>query len=65
MSAQHTVYKGEYWLGHEVIKVFWEIFFEWDLEQRKKFLQFLMGSTRVPIQVGDSAYGRMCNGVDA
>lgn len=45
-----TIYKDVFHPNHPTIKAFWEAFFEFNLEQRKKFLQFLMGSTRIPIQ---------------
>uniref|UniRef100_A0A0N4ZYG9 HECT domain-containing protein n=1 Tax=Parastrongyloides trichosuri TaxID=131310 RepID=A0A0N4ZYG9_PARTI len=45
-----TIYKDVYHAKHPTIRAFWEAFFEFNLEQRKKFLQFLMGSTRIPIQ---------------
>ncbi|KAK0425501.1 hypothetical protein QR680_009238 [Steinernema hermaphroditum] len=46
---KNTDYKGEYHAGHNAIKAFWDAFFELDLEQRKKFLLFLMGSARIPV----------------
>uniref|UniRef100_A0A1I8AKH5 HECT domain-containing protein n=1 Tax=Steinernema glaseri TaxID=37863 RepID=A0A1I8AKH5_9BILA len=46
---ENTEYKGEYFAGHNAIKAFWDAFFELDLEQRKKFLLFLMGSARIPV----------------
>ncbi|VDM30301.1 unnamed protein product [Toxocara canis] len=48
---QNTEYKRVYYADHEVIRCFWEVFFEFTLEKRKKFLQFLMGTTRIPLQV--------------
>uniref|UniRef100_A0A914VPX8 HECT domain-containing protein n=1 Tax=Plectus sambesii TaxID=2011161 RepID=A0A914VPX8_9BILA len=42
-------YRGAYWAGHESIKLFWEVFFELTLEERKKFLLFLTGSNRIPL----------------
>ncbi|KHN86969.1 putative E3 ubiquitin-protein ligase HERC4 [Toxocara canis] len=47
---KNTEYKGVYYADHKVIRCFWEVFFEFTLEQRKKFLQFLMGTTRIPLQ---------------
>ncbi|VDK49531.1 unnamed protein product, partial [Gongylonema pulchrum] len=55
---QNTVYKGTYYSQHEAILCFWDVFFGLNLAQRKKFLQFLMGTTRIPIQ-GMSAV-KMC-----
>lgn len=42
-------YKGEYHANHPTILAFWEAFFELTLEEKKQFLQFLMGSTRLPV----------------
>ncbi|EYC41467.1 hypothetical protein Y032_0568g55 [Ancylostoma ceylanicum] len=42
-------YKGEYHANHPTILAFWEAFFELNVDERKKFLQFLMGSTRLPV----------------
>ncbi|XP_040295004.1 probable E3 ubiquitin-protein ligase HERC4 isoform X2 [Bufo bufo] len=44
-----TEYKGEYWADHPTIKIFWEVFNELPLEQKKQFLLFLTGSDRIPI----------------
>ncbi|MGH0148921.1 UNVERIFIED_CONTAM: hypothetical protein FKN15_041297 [Acipenser sinensis] len=42
-------YKGEYWADHPTIKLFWEVFHELPLEEKKQFLLFLSGSDRIPI----------------
>uniref|UniRef100_A0A158P5R9 tRNA (cytosine(34)-C(5))-methyltransferase n=1 Tax=Angiostrongylus cantonensis TaxID=6313 RepID=A0A158P5R9_ANGCA len=42
-------YKGEYHANHPAILAFWEAFFELGVDERKQFLQFLMGSTRLPV----------------
>ncbi|KAK7079242.1 putative E3 ubiquitin-protein ligase herc4, partial [Halocaridina rubra] len=42
-------YKGEYYADHPVIKIFWEVFHELTLEQKKQFLMFLTGTDRIPI----------------
>ncbi|CAH3029533.1 unnamed protein product [Porites evermanni] len=42
-------YKGEYYRYHPVIRNFWEVFFEFPVDMKKKFLAFLTGSDRVPI----------------
>ncbi|KAF1770200.1 hypothetical protein GCK72_002018 [Caenorhabditis remanei] len=42
-------YKGEYTAAHPAIQAFWKAFFALDEEERKKFLQFLSGSTRLPL----------------
>ncbi|TRY65653.1 hypothetical protein DNTS_009883 [Danionella cerebrum] len=44
-----TQYKDEYWAEHPTIKIFWEVFHELPLEQKKQFLLFLTGSDRIPI----------------
>lgn len=45
-----AVYKGEYWASHDTIKLFWKVFRELGLDLKKKFLVFLTGSDRVPIE---------------
>ncbi|VDL74702.1 unnamed protein product [Nippostrongylus brasiliensis] len=42
-------YKGEYHANHPTILAFWEAFFELSVQEKKQFLQFLMGSTRLPV----------------
>ncbi|XP_068113476.1 probable E3 ubiquitin-protein ligase HERC4 isoform X2 [Hyperolius riggenbachi] len=46
---KHTEYKGEYWADHPTIKIFWDVFHELSLENKKRFLLFLTGSDRIPI----------------
>ncbi|KAK8730688.1 hypothetical protein OTU49_007871 [Cherax quadricarinatus] len=46
---RNTEYKGEYYADHEVIKMFWEVFHDLLLDQKKQFLIFLTGTDRVPI----------------
>ncbi|TKR93812.1 hypothetical protein L596_008198 [Steinernema carpocapsae] len=46
---KNTQYKGEYNKDHPAVKAFWDAFFELDVDQRKKFLLFLMGSARIPV----------------
>ncbi|XP_045600512.2 LOW QUALITY PROTEIN: probable E3 ubiquitin-protein ligase HERC4 [Procambarus clarkii] len=46
---KNTEYKGEYFSDHEVIKIFWEVFYDLTLDQKKQFLIFLTGTDRVPI----------------
>ncbi|XP_071953933.1 probable E3 ubiquitin-protein ligase HERC4 [Antedon mediterranea] len=43
-------YKSVYYKDHETIKFFWEVFHELTIEQKKKFLVFLTGSDRIPVQ---------------
>lgn len=42
-------YKGEYYPDHQVIKMFWEVFHELTVDQKKQFLIFLTGTDRIPI----------------
>lgn len=42
-------YKGEYTADHPTIVAFWKAFYQLDEDERKKFLQFLTGSTRLPL----------------
>ena len=42
-------YKNGYNKDDETIKMFWEVFHEFDIDHKKKFLLFLTGSDRVPI----------------
>ncbi|KAG7177409.1 E3 ubiquitin-protein ligase HERC4-like [Homarus americanus] len=46
---KNTEYKGEYYADHTVVKMFWEVFSDMSLDQKKKFLVFLTGTDRVPI----------------
>ncbi|KAK7873892.1 hypothetical protein R5R35_005749 [Gryllus longicercus] len=47
---RNAEYKNGYTENDKVIRNFWEVFHELPLEQKKKFLQFLTGSDRIPIQ---------------
>ncbi|KAK3696531.1 hypothetical protein QZH41_015897 [Actinostola sp. cb2023] len=42
-------YKGVYYHNHPVIRNFWDVFHEFPIDMKKKFLAFLTGSDRVPI----------------
>ncbi|KAK7003641.1 E3 ubiquitin-protein ligase HERC4 [Biomphalaria glabrata] len=44
-----TTYSLGYNQDHPTIKMFWEVFHEMSLENKKKFLVFVTGSDRVPI----------------
>ncbi|XP_076042940.1 HECT and RLD domain containing E3 ubiquitin ligase 4 isoform X2 [Oratosquilla oratoria] len=46
---QNTEYKGEYYADHATIKLFWEVFHDLNLFQKKQFLLFLTGTDRIPI----------------
>ncbi|CAJ0961459.1 unnamed protein product, partial [Mesorhabditis belari] len=43
-------YDGVYHASHPAILAFWEAFQELNQEERKKFLQFLSGTTRLPVK---------------
>ncbi|XP_059219766.1 probable E3 ubiquitin-protein ligase HERC4 isoform X1 [Stomoxys calcitrans] len=43
-------YKNGYTVSDDTVKWFWETFHEMSLEDKKKFLLFLTGSDRIPIQ---------------
>lgn len=42
-------YKNGYTKDDETIKLFWEVFHEFDIDHKKKFLLFLTGTDRVPV----------------
>uniref|UniRef100_A0A2C9JYX2 HECT-type E3 ubiquitin transferase n=1 Tax=Biomphalaria glabrata TaxID=6526 RepID=A0A2C9JYX2_BIOGL len=44
-----TIYPFFYCKDHQTIKMFWEVFHEMSLENKKKFLIFVTGSDRIPI----------------
>lgn len=43
-------YKNGYSANDQQVRWFWEVFHELSIEDKKKFLLFLTGSDRVPIQ---------------
>ncbi|XP_033108343.1 probable E3 ubiquitin-protein ligase HERC3 isoform X2 [Anneissia japonica] len=43
-------YRGIFNKEHKTIKFFWEVFHEFTLQEKKKFLAFLTGSDRIPVQ---------------
>lgn len=45
-----TEYKNGYTSSDPTIRMFWEVFHELSLEEKKRFLLFLTGSDRIPIQ---------------
>lgn len=47
---QEAEYKNGYSSGDITIRWFWEVFHELSLENKKKFLLYLTGSDRIPIQ---------------
>lgn len=46
---KNTEYKNGYTQDDETIKLFWDVFHEFSIEYKKKFLLFLTGSDRVPV----------------
>lgn len=47
---KNTVHKEGYTKDDPTIVLFWQVFRELTLEEKKKFLLFLTGSDRIPIQ---------------
>lgn len=47
---RNAEYKNGYTSHDSTIKLFWEVFHELPLEEKKKFLLFLTGSDRIPLQ---------------
>ncbi|KAH9513169.1 putative E3 ubiquitin-protein ligase herc4 [Bulinus truncatus] len=46
---KNTDYKNDYHRYHPTIKMFWEVFHDMSMEDKKKFLLFLTGSDRIPV----------------
>lgn len=46
----HAEYKNGYTSSDPTVRMFWEVFHELSVEDKKKFLLFLTGSDRIPIQ---------------
>ncbi|XP_025109436.1 probable E3 ubiquitin-protein ligase HERC4 isoform X2 [Pomacea canaliculata] len=46
---KNAEYKGEYHRYHPTIKLFWEVFYDLSIQNKKKFLLFLTGSDRIPV----------------
>ncbi|XP_070804586.1 probable E3 ubiquitin-protein ligase HERC6 [Pituophis catenifer annectens] len=49
MYERNAEYCGIYSSTHPTIKMFWEVFHELSLEDKKRFLVFLAGNDRVPV----------------
>ncbi|XP_033108204.1 probable E3 ubiquitin-protein ligase HERC3 [Anneissia japonica] len=47
---QLVEYRGIFSKEHKTIKFFWEVFHDFTLQEKKKFLAFLTGSDRIPVQ---------------
>ncbi|KAH7644454.1 e3 ubiquitin-protein ligase nedd-4-like [Dermatophagoides farinae] len=54
---QNTVYKGGYHLNHIVIQWFWRLVLSFNNEQRSRLLQFVTGTSRVPMNGFKELYG--------
>lgn len=54
---KHTNYRGEYGDKHQVIVWFWKALSSFDLETRARLLQFVTGTSRVPMNGFAELYG--------
>ncbi|KAL8615914.1 hypothetical protein ACOMHN_034590 [Nucella lapillus] len=54
---QHTAYKGEYNPNHPVIIHFWKAVYSCNNEMRSRLLQFVTGTSRVPMNGFAELYG--------
>lgn len=54
---QNTVYKGEYHANHIVIQWFWRVVLGFSNEMRARLLQFVTGTSRVPMNGFKELYG--------
>ncbi|KAK7496832.1 hypothetical protein BaRGS_00011812 [Batillaria attramentaria] len=54
---QHTAYKGEYNPNHPVIVNFWKAVYSFNNEMRSRLLQFVTGTSRVPMNGFAELYG--------
>lgn len=50
LLENNATYKKGYSSSDPTIRMFWEVFHELSLEDKKKFLLYLTGSDRIPIQ---------------
>ncbi|XP_062902909.1 probable E3 ubiquitin-protein ligase HERC4 [Mobula hypostoma] len=46
---ENTSYKGTYHRTHPTIKIFWEVFHQMVLDEKKLFLSFVTGSPQIPV----------------
>ncbi|XP_063166477.1 probable E3 ubiquitin-protein ligase HERC6 [Candoia aspera] len=49
LYEENAAYSGTYSATHPTIKMFWEVFHELTLEDKKGFLLFVVGSDRIPV----------------
>uniref|UniRef100_W5MSE8 Probable E3 ubiquitin-protein ligase HERC6 n=1 Tax=Lepisosteus oculatus TaxID=7918 RepID=W5MSE8_LEPOC len=46
---RNALYKGSYHADHPTVIIFWKVFLDLTLDQKKDFLMFLTGSDRIPV----------------
>lgn len=54
---QNTLYKGDYHGNHIVIQWFWRVVLSFSNEMRSRLLQFVTGTSRVPMNGFKELYG--------
>lgn len=54
---RNTEYKGEYYENHIVIQWFWRLILSYNNEMRSRLLQFVTGTSRVPMNGFKELYG--------
>ncbi|KAJ8928933.1 hypothetical protein NQ314_018432 [Rhamnusium bicolor] len=54
---QNTLYKGDYHSNHIVIQWFWRVVLSFSNEMRARLLQFVTGTSRVPMNGFKELYG--------
>ncbi|XP_025834959.1 E3 ubiquitin-protein ligase Nedd-4 isoform X1 [Agrilus planipennis] len=54
---QNTVYKGDYHANHIIIQWFWRVVLSFSNEMRSRLLQFVTGTSRVPMNGFKELYG--------
>lgn len=54
---QNAVYKGDYHPNHIVIQWFWRVVLSFNNEMRSRLLQFVTGTSRVPMNGFKELYG--------
>ncbi len=54
---KNTVYKGDYHANHMVIQWFWRLVLSFNNEMRARLLQFVTGTSRVPMNGFKELYG--------
>ncbi|RVE44377.1 hypothetical protein evm_010998 [Chilo suppressalis] len=53
----HTLYKGDYHANHLVVQWFWRVVLSFSNEMRSRLLQFVTGTSRVPMNGFKELYG--------